>query len=314
MNQEPESSTLRPARLTDQNLALPNVLTPDYLISKCEYFSSIGIWPRREILDPERWLENFVQDELEHAVYLLNGFMYFSPSLVDQTFSTAIRNLGRMMTKDQWKVFLTNILVTLVTGEDPNVTDSGYAFTRRARRLGIPQDRIVEPQRACNEIRAGFNGAVVFVDDFLGSGNQFDETWNRRYFPYNHSFMSLAATSHATFYYCPAFGTQLGLDRINRDCPEVTVNPGVFIPDRYGALDPDSIIWPSHLRDSAEEFLRTVSVRAGIPDTGGTEPTDWRGFASLGLTIAFENSIPDATLPILYWDDNGWRPLMRRSA
>ena len=314
MTQEQEVSTSGPVSLPNPDLALPTDLTRDYLIGKCEYFSSIGIWPNKVVLDPERWLDNFLAEEVEHALYLLNAFMYFAPILVDQIFSASIRTVGRRMTRDQWKEFLGSVLVTLVTGEEPNVTDSGHLFARRARSLGIPEERIISPEQACDQIQRGFNGAVVFVDDLVGSGNQFIATWCRTYRTPYESFMALAPMSRAKFYYCPAFCTQFGLKQINRECPEVTVNPGIFIPDKYGALAPDSIVWPSRLKSTAEEFLRSASARAGIPDTGGTKPHDWRGFASLGLTIAFEKSVPDATLPITYWEENGWRPLMRRTA
>ena len=284
------------------------------MIGKCEYFSAIGIWPRKDVLDPERWLGNFLPEEVDHALYLLNAFTYFGPNLVNQIFSTSIRTIGRLMTKEQWTEFLSRVIVTLVTGEEPNVTDSGHVFARKARSLGIPERRIMGHEKVFNKLQRGFNGAVVFVDDFVGSGNQFIETWCRTSRTPYESFKALAPTSQTKFYYCPAFCTQLGLERINGACPEVAVNPGVFIPCNYGALAPDSIVWPSDLRSTAEEFLRSASARAGIPDTGGTEPEDWRGFASLGLTIAFEDSVPDATLPIMYWDKNGWHPLMRRTA
>ena len=314
MTQERESPTLGAESLLNPDLALPTDLTREYLIGKCEYFSSIGIWPRKDVLDPEGWLGNFLPEEVDHALYLLNAFTYFAPNLVDQIFSTSIRTIGRLMTKEQWTEFLSSVIVTLVTGEEPNVTDSGHVFVRKARSLGIPEERIMSPEQAFNQIQGDFNGAVVFVDDFVGSGNQFIETWCRTFRTPYESFRALAPTSQTKFYYCPAFCTQLGLERINCACPEVAVNPGVFIPYNYGALAPDSIVWPSHLRSTAEEFLRSASARAGIPDTGGTEPEYWRGFASLGLTIAFEDSVPDATLPIMYWDDDGWRPLMRRTA
>ena len=314
MTQEQEAPKSGPVSLPNPDLALPTDLTRDYLIGKCEYFSSIGIWPNKTVLDPEPWLDNFLAEEVEHAHYLLNSFMYFAPILVDQIFSASIRTIGRLMTRDQWEEFLGSVLVTLVTGEEPNVTDSGHLFARKARYLGIPEERIISPGQACDQIQRGFNGAVVFVDDLVGSGSQFIATWRRAYRTPYESFMALAPITRAKFYYCPAFCTQFGLNRINCNCPEVTVSPGIFIPDNYGALAPDSIVWPSRLKSTAEEFLRSASARAGIPDTGGTTPNDWRGFAALGLTIAFENSVPDATLPITYWEQNGWRPLMRRTA
>lgn len=296
------------------DLALPTDLTREILLAKCEYFASIGIWPKKDVLDPELWLRNFLPDELEHALYLLNAFMYFSTDLVDQIFSTSIRTVGRQMTRSEWTAFLDKAIVTVVTGEVPSVTDSGHVFARKARTLGIPQERIMTPQEAFYKIQRNFSGALFFVDDFVGSGSQFIHTWHRP-FPFsNGSFSDIAAASSATFYYCPAFCTELGLQNIKNACPEVVVNPGVLIPQNYSALAPDSIVWPSRLQDTAGDFLVSASKRAGISDPGGKDPDDWQGFASLGLTIAIEQSVPDATLPIIYWEEGGWRPLMRRTA
>ena len=116
------------------------------MLGKCEYFSSIGIWPKKDVLDPELWLRNFLPDEVDHALYLLNAFMYFSTDFVDQIFSTSIRTIGRLMTRDQWTDFLGNVLVTLVTGEEPNVTDSGHIFARKARSLGIPHWNLAQKE------------------------------------------------------------------------------------------------------------------------------------------------------------------------
>ena len=314
MDQKLNPCTLGALKIPEQDTALPIDLTTESLIEKCEYFSSIGIWPSKVELDPERWLGNFLPGEVEHALYLLNAFMYFDSAFVEQIFSTAIRTVGRWMTAMQWEEFLDNLIVTIVTGEEPSVTDSGHLFARKARSLGIPEERIVNPQRANDLVQRGFDGPVVFVDDFVGSGHQFKTTWHRPNRTQFDSFRDLARIFSAKFYYCPAFCTEFGLQQIESACPAVTVSPGVLIPKSYGALHPDSVIWPTRLRSTSKEFIRSVSERAGIPDLGGTEPEDWRGFACLGLTIAFEDSVPDATLPMIYWEQNGWSPLMRRKA
>ena len=59
MTQGREPPALRPVQLPGPDTALPMDLTPESLIEKCEYFSSIGIWPSKVDLDPERWLGNF---------------------------------------------------------------------------------------------------------------------------------------------------------------------------------------------------------------------------------------------------------------
>jgi len=75
----------------------------------------------------------------------------------------------------------------------------------------------------------------------------------------------------------------------------------------------DSIFWPDPLKHGANEAIKKASLRAGLPDTGGAKVNDWQGFYKLGLALGFYNSVPDATLPIFYWEKNGWKPLIRRN-
>jgi len=79
------------------------------------------------------------------------------------------------------------------------------------------------------------------------------------------------------------------------------------LPKEYSAIDPNSILWPSHLVSGAARFLERVSVSAGIP------ADQWRGRHDLALAIAFSDSVPDATLPLFYWEQDGWQPLIRRT-
>ena len=66
------------------------------------------------------------------------------------------------------------------------------------------------------------------------------------------------------------------------------------------------------MRAEGQAWIADASRRGGVPDTNGAQPGDWRGFAKLGLALAFEHGVPDATLPLFYWDGPGWEPLMRR--
>ncbi len=174
----------------DQDRSLPIDLTRDFIVDKCEYFASVGIWPLKSILDPESWLRNFQQDELKYALYLLNSFMYFSGTLVDEIFAASVRTLSRsLMTKDdnfeslrtKWQSFINGVIVTYITGEQPNPTDSGFQFARKARTMGIAQDRIKTPEEVSFALRNGTNAPIIIVDDFIGSGHQFFTTWNREY-------------------------------------------------------------------------------------------------------------------------------------
>lgn len=306
----------------DQDRSLPIDLTRDFIVEKCEYFASVAIWPLKSVLDPESWLSNFQQHELNHALYLLNSFMYFSDTLMDEIFAASVRTLSRLlMTRDdsytslkaKWQSFINTAIVTYITGERPSPTDSGYQFARKARAIGITQEMIKTPEEVCFALQNGANAPIIIVDDFIGSGHQFFTSWDRNHGSPPRSLRELAPVSSVPFYVCPAFCTEYALGQLRSECPRLTVNPGHLIPKNYSALADDSIVWPSHLRDTAVDFIQSASARAGIPDTGGSTPEDWRGFAKLGLTIAFESSVPDATLPLFWWEENGWHPLLRRT-
>jgi hypothetical protein len=299
--------------------SLPVDLNRDFVLTKCEYFAAVGIWPIRSVIDPESWLTNFKSEELNHALYLLNSFLYFSNSLMDEIFGAAIRTLSRLLVtpadtgtslKTRWQSFLDSALVTYVTGETPNPTDSGHKFARKARQLGINQNKIKTPEELCLTLQGRPNVPVIIIDDFVGSGEQFLKTWHTRHGHAMRSLCELSSFSSCTFYLCPAFCTEYALGELRRECPQVIVNPGHLLSSNYNALATNSIVWPSNLRSTAEDFIKLTSLRAGIPDNDGNV-NDWHGYRKLGLTIAFEDSIPDATLPLFYWKQNGWRPLWK---
>src|SRR5216683_3116312 len=100
----------------------------------------------------------------------------------------------------------------------------------------------------------------------------------------------------AQFFYCPIFCTEFGLSQLRAHCPEVTLSSAHVLSARYSALAPDSLLWTDDLRPSATQFVQEASRRAGIPDTNGATPSDWRGFGKLGLALALGDSVPDATL------------------
>ena len=302
---------------------LPRSIGEIEVLSKADYFVDVQLWPLMRTLNARGWLQNFLNDEEEHAIHLLNGFLYFSTTLVDQMFTAAFQSLSSrfhnvgssyLALQSNWQQFVDTVLVTYVTGERPNPTDSGYLFARKARQLlGIAEDRIMDPEAAVQRL-VSLPGPVLFVDDFVGSGNQFLQTWQRAVSisGSSGSFARIASVSTATFYYCPVICTEYGYSRITSHCPSVVLQPAHVISHRYNTLAPDSFIWPAHLLPTAADFLKNASLRAGIPDSGGNVD-DWRGFHKLGLALALGDTIPDASLPIFYWEDNGWTPLIRRT-
>jgi hypothetical protein len=294
------------------------LLTETVVLEKCDYLLDVQLWPTKGILNPERWLENFNPTEREFALYLLNAFQFYSEDLTNHLFIAAIDGIGRHVTSQEksmkvragrWDTFLTQALFTYVEGETPNPADSGYAFARRARQLiGIPEANIVTPDNAIREVLSSPGRPVVFVDDFVGSGDQFCGTWFRqRELSQNRktAFSDVQKAVEAKFYYAPLVCTADGAYNIRTSCTGLELLPVHVLTQRDSLLHPQCPYWPPHLAPHAHSFIQDVSARAGI--------SDWKGYSDLGLSIAFHHSTPDACLPLYYWNKNGWRPLVNRA-
>ncbi|WP_146208101.1 hypothetical protein [Azospirillum sp. TSH64] len=288
--------------------------TKEAVLEKCIGFVDAQVWPLTHQLNPIAWLSNFSENETDYALCLLNSFVYYSEAMVNKMLRAAYQDLliaefGHAGTQATAILshFDKRMCITHVTGELPNATDSGHLFARKARQvLGVPESKILYPQQAIAKLACHDVDYIIFVDDFLGSGKQFSNTWTR---PYNVgmdlSFELFSERSGAKFYYIPLVATEDGIENLNELCPHVKICSANVLPSRYSVFDQNTIIWPEYLKDGASNFVKTASERAGY---GNGE-----GFAGFGFQIAFSHGVPDATLPLFWSEENGWKPLIRRS-
>jgi hypothetical protein len=138
-----------------------------FVLEKCSSFVDFHLWPIRTSLNPDSWLGNFLSEEQEHALHLLNSFVYFSSDLTREIFLSAFHNISNLrrqpgrsfsIEQDSWRSFCNTAIITYVTGESPSPTDSGYIFARLARQfLGIDQNRILDPWEALYLVVNGAN-------------------------------------------------------------------------------------------------------------------------------------------------------------
>ncbi len=301
---------------------LAHLINRAFIKEKNTFFVDSHVWPLQARLDPEGWLRNFTPDEEELAVHLLNGFCYYSSGLVDQLFVTAFLRLSVHVVppgippgdaKTLWAKFFDELVVTYPTGEAPSEADSGHLFARRARDLlGIPEERILSPENALERALSAEVSAIIFVDDFVGSGSQILTTIEREYGIAKRSYANLAR-SLPPCYYIPLFCTSFAQTQTLTSLPDkIMCVPLHVLGNEYSALNNRSVFWPPALSSGGPAFIKSVSQRLGLDDTNGKSTSDWQGFGCLGLGIAFEHQIPDACLPIFYTTNAGWRPLWRR--
>jgi hypothetical protein len=296
-------------------------MSRDEVLASKQYLSLIGHWPKIPArANPERWLNGFQPKDEGHAVALLESLVYFSMEQTAKLCISLFHSLSSEVTrgaatyasrKASWAAFVANCWVTFPTGEKPNPTDSGHTFARLARQeLEIDEERFLYPEEVVERLYHGERRPVVMVDDFAGSGQQFLTTWSRPYeMPDGQpcSFELIAQSSPLNVFYIPTVSTAYAADRIEAGAPSVTLRSAHILSDVYSAVHAESVVFPDHLRSEAREFVARTSSQAGI------SPENELGFHDLALAIAFEHSVPDATLPILWADTPSWNSLLRRS-
>lgn len=305
----------------------PREVNDALLMEKCSDFAKFQIWPLRTRLDAKAWLANFQDVDLPLARHLLNAFMYFNDDLTRQLFLAAVQGISVLQSWkdlrtgdvfDNWAAFLQSINVTYVTGEVPSPADSGHIFVRKARdHANIPEGQIFKPEEVLERILLhNDHSPVVFVDDFVGSGDQFNETWERKYNiggvlnSFRDVYFALEqAGTPLEVYYAPAVCTKYGFGRIRLRCKGVEISAGNILDERYNVFHPESLVWPAGMVADGQALVRRQSLDLGFPD----DKSEWGlfGYHGLGLAIGFAHKTPDASIPLFRYRGENWRPLVK---
>lgn len=295
-------------------------LKKESILEKFNFLSTVGQVPIKNRFDPENWLNNFEPDEEQYALCLLDSFLYFSEDtckeLLKSNFQKLFRTISGFKEKSKegrykYEDFVDEINVIPVFLKGPS--DSGYVFARMARDfIKFPEERIPNFNKNLPKdmfIRNKKKQKIVFVDDFIGTGDQFinfmesEFTFKKK----KRKLCEILTANDSETYFCPILSTSMGLDKIKQKYKFIKIICPYFLKNNYSVLDDSSLVWTENLRKDSIKFLREVNQRAGILQA----QIDWRGYGGLGLTVSFFHSTPDSTLPIFTWDKNGWNPLIK---
>ncbi|MBM6402046.1 phosphoribosyltransferase-like protein [Phycicoccus sonneratiae] len=275
------------------------------------FLSRMGWWPPApRAIDPVGWIANFDGADRNLASHLLDSFQFFNKETTDELVLAAIDEAASLVHASSELAcddFPENALISFPTGETPNVTDSGFAMVRKLRQLlPIREANCLSPDSAVRQLAVS-DKVLILVDDFVGSGQQFRETWTRRYQLGSSLEMSLMdAASGSQIFYCVAIITDYGRQRIAALDPRIKVCAGYSLSSRYSITDPATHLVPSGRQAETMALIAKYSTRCGIPQDQSL------GFHRLGLAIAFEHGTPDATLPLFFHEGPGWSSLVKR--
>lgn len=285
------------------------------VIDKCEALKRAKFWGSPNKVKVRGWLGNFESNHEDVALFILDNFIFYSKRMCNKMLEEAWNRLKVHVEKKisnygssigSWKDFYKRAVFTRVEGENPNPTDSGNLFCRKGRQLfGISEKQIMRPSKAIEE--SGENKPLVFLDDFIGSGSQLKATWKRLYGPnYEGTFSDAYKKRNFKSHFVCLIATRYSLDRLS-SIP-IKIHPSHIIGKNYNIK--------SKLSDNDSErldgFLEKHKKKLDYPFYL-KENTKKYGFYELGLTIAFDHSVPDSTLPIIWAGGNdSWTTLVER--
>ena len=303
------------------NNGLENYSIIDETKKRAQFFQTVHAWPLSEVLDYQGWLSNFKTDEEKQiACHILDFFTHYPKQMTDRLLRNVIGQAGRYFNQflADWEhdYFRNRCLYSYIPGERPNPTDSGHRYVTKIRDLlNVPQERIIDYDQIPTVLdKMTLPTPVVFVDDFIGTGNQCIKAWKQNIFPYNsRTLEQLALDGKHPFAYAPLIGNELGYNRITSMCTGLHLVVSYILGPEYNLFNQDCICWKENLDlyDRAVDFILNTSKALGIPDDDSEVST--KGFGGQGLALAIETTPPDAVPAFFFWCQDNWKPLIKRS-
>lgn len=270
------------------------------------------------MLQLRSWWCNFESDEERYlAAHLLDSLIFrtdqmlwsSSRHVLQMMLPNILNRLGRLRSLDLQE-FLgsltgtrkeTGIRFVAVDGTFAKKPKSGGELMRLfARATGLRGNLQVRPEHL--EKLPDAVKVLVFLDDCLGTGTQFEE-FSRFY-----KLENQAKQRHLI--YLPFVAHSQGVSNLKRDCPWLVIEPVETVgqsADFYFEDKEKPGIWnrdkSNHVDDVREFYSETMKLRGA----SGKE-----GDYCLNLSLGFESSTPNNTLKAFFSNEGDWSALLIR--
>lgn len=299
----------------------------DWVRKKIGFYISTSRWDNVSAAQLNAWLGNFDEEGQRWAFALLNNFIFYPARDVKQLCRYGLTKVvfrREMLEVDRSSDFccvddtlsqeLTDriqetLLVPLLSEGNP--TESGNAIARIYTTLGLVDEKqVIRPDEILTCIDKNSYKRILFVDDFMGTGDQLKSFWNQPvdWLKVNGKKMSLAQVSarhiDLSFDYLVLLATVPGLKSVENQVPGLKVSFCERLSEEYRVFGDDSIFFETAVdRQECKNYLGDLCFRKNI---------HLKGYQGLDFAIAFNHGAPDSCLP-LFWEKNtNWIPLFER--
>jgi hypothetical protein len=270
-----------------------------------------NIYYKGNMLSEERikaWLNQFVDYPNQRLAFkLLQNIRYYGNSAIRLKLheAHAIVTRGILTKLEQGKRKRGDILVSY----HDHIAKSGCTYANLyADENGIYIENIIEKGKIGEKIenfKKNDIQALVFIDDFIGTGNSAKEYLSEIYNTHRISI----ETSKIKVFFIAIAGYVVGKENIDREMEKIGFDIKIHICDPLTDVDqafnPMSTIFQSEKDRLA---IQNLSITWGTK----LEPRQPLGYGGCQSLVVFENSCPNNTLPIFWSEDYSWYPLFKR--
>jgi hypothetical protein len=291
------------------------------IIERCEDLISHGVWEGITQIRLNKWLSNFDTDEEKYfAACLLDFLIYRSETqtlaMIEQLFTRVLPDLHvkypmPIVPIDDWISHLNRVTLSF----DPGVRfvavvkhgdhpgKSGDIIARDFKRhFNINQKLLIDATQVVECHKTGVN-CFIFIDDFLGTGDQFTQVLQHQ------GIRNILPAIYAA--YTPLTAHIKGIQKIESELPSVHVSPVETLSKAYSVFNNACYCFVDGVNDadSAKKFYCELLKRKGIDQKGANR----LGYGGLELAYVFNHAAPDNCLPLFWWYANSkFYPLFDR--
>jgi hypothetical protein len=280
---------------------------------RCINLIAFKIWNGIELDRFNRWLKNFETDEEKYlSACILDSLMYRSNSktkaLIYHLFNVVLPNFTRLNPTpigqiDDWFSRLKSQtvdpmvrLVAVIADEDPPTKSTHHILRMLSKEFQIHEGWLIFPHKLKYHVQSGVK-TFVFIDDFMGSGQQFNELVLEHDL-HNHKEIQTI--------YAPLVAHEKGCDYIQaRYHGKIKVTCSEYLQADINFFDN---YFPGQ-QESARQFYLDMLKSRGI---SSVDPINAFGYGNLQFAYSFEHACPDNSLSALWKRNDSWSPLFNR--
>jgi len=298
----------------------------DKVIHQCNTLIKMNIWTISES-NFTSWVSQFqTQNEKFFCACLLSRLIFRSKnqtySLITSLFQSNLNNQCFENIENQGHLIANltqrsdpNIRLTPVINDDDPPTKSGPLIIRYAKkRFNLNEKWMIWASKLPNLFKMKKNYKIIFIDDFCGTGKQFDKFFQQILESTAENevlFWKMIQENEIKIIYAPLISFENGLNYlkikypfIKFTCSELLTENNSFFNKTYWNEISDNKIESEHVQNWLTEFWKSKGfAKSSIPIFG---------YENMGLTIGFEHGTPNNTLPIFWQSNQNWKPLLER--